>query len=294
MNIGAVNAGSGEMKVRTAAGQQVNSPQPFQRPEESGKRADVGVICILEEEMAAVVGLLRRSASYRTRALRAGAKAHEAVIVTDGGRLKVVAMQALIRGPRSAAEAYHRLQDSHRPPVVLLVGIAGSIRPGTVDIGDVVFSDQVVYYDARRESADGPYRRGQAYLTESFLGHRMNEFFRETRGVVQHDGTSFRLHRGPIGSGDAVLTDEHSEIVRWLRTMHEKTLAVETEAAGVVQAYHEAVHEDPGRGFLTIRGISDYADRAKGHQYHELASERAAMALEGFLPFLCVADQDEG
>lgn len=68
-----------------------------------------------------------------------------------------------------------------------------------------------------------------------------------TGGEAVWEGTPFRVHRGPIGSGDAVITDEHADIRQWLHTVHEKVLAVETEAAEVVQAFHEVLDRDTAR-----------------------------------------------
>jgi adenosylhomocysteine nucleosidase len=92
---------------------------------------------------------------------------------------------------------------------------------------------------------------------------------------------------GPIGAGNAVVTDAGSEIRHWLRTFNERVLAVETESAGVAQSFHETVRQDTApRGWLTVRGISDTADRHKGHAHHDLAARRAAEVMAMLLPHL--------
>jgi adenosylhomocysteine nucleosidase len=105
--------------------------------------------------------------------------------------------------------------------------------------------------------------------------------------VSPADGESIRIWRGPIGSGDAVVTDHNADIIAFLRRFNEKTLAVETEAGGVGQAsYGHLDAEHVSHGWLTIRGISDHADRAKGYAHHETAARHAALVMEHLLPLL--------
>ena len=42
----------------------------------------------------------------------------------------------------------------------------------------------------------------------------------------------------------------------------------------------------PVRGWVVIRGISDDASEAKGHDHHRLAARRAAQALRRLVPYL--------
>ncbi|BCJ68137.1 5'-methylthioadenosine/S-adenosylhomocysteine nucleosidase [Polymorphospora rubra] len=284
-NVGIGNFGSGNMTFNGPVTGQSFWAAP-NRPAAASK-VDVGVLTVLKEEMRAVVNVLRTQRDYRPRRLDAGPLAHEARLPVEAGHLRIAAIQTLDRGPRSAGLSYQTLIQEYAPPVVLLVGIAGGVGRD-VRIGDVVLSDEVVYYDARREAADGVHRRGQSQTVAASLGHRLNEFFAATGDTVPaSDGSTFRVHRGPIGSGDAVITDRDSEIRHWLHTYNEKVLAVETEAAGVAQAFHEEMRRDSTpRGWLTVRGISDAADAEKGHSYHELASQHAAAAMLRLLPYL--------
>jgi adenosylhomocysteine nucleosidase len=235
-----------------------------------------------------VIDVLRTRQGYRTHRLGGdGPLAHEAELQLADDVLRIVALQTLDRGARSAALSYTALVTEYQPSIVLLVGIAGGISP-KVRVGDVVFSDEVVYYDARRETPEGTRRRGQSQTISAPLGYRLNEFFTTVGDTVAGpDGIPFHIYRGPIGTGDAVVTDENAEIRRWLRDFHEKALAVETEAGGVAQAFHEAIHQDtPPRGWLTVRGISDDAGPGKGHADHQFASDHAAIAMMHLLPFL--------
>jgi adenosylhomocysteine nucleosidase len=283
VNVGAIATAGGTVYVGTAVGRQCAVPAGERA---AYGRADVAVLTVLTEELRAVVGVLARHADFRSAPLPGGGRLYEARVRTDGTDLRVVATQALEPGPQSAALAYRRLRDAVRPSVVLLVGVAGGIR-SDLAVGDVVIADEIVVYDARRETLAAPRHRGRSHPVTPALRHRVNEFFlRYGSTITDPAGGRVHVFRGPIGSGSAVVTDAGSDIVRFLRRFNEKTLAVETEAAGVGQEFYEEI--GPVCGWLTIRGISDLADRDKGHGWHQLASDHAAAVMERLLPLLAV------
>ncbi|MDG4793229.1 hypothetical protein [Micromonospora sp. WMMD1082] len=253
----------------------------------AGRRADVAVLTVLREEMAAVVEVLSRASGHRVEQAYGGAAVHWATIAAEGGPLRVVAAQTLEPGTHSALLAYRDLRQRFAPPLVLLVGIAGAVR-ADLEIGDVVLADEVIWYDSRRETENGPQRRGRIQATAPVLRRRVNDFLVRHGTVVRPEpGRGFLIHRGPIGSGNAVVTDAGSDIRSWLVGVHEKVLAVETEAGGLAQGFYEEIAgAQPARGWMTIRGISDRADRHKGHRDHELAARHAALVLERLLPYL--------
>ncbi|QOC93595.1 5'-methylthioadenosine/S-adenosylhomocysteine nucleosidase family protein [Micromonospora craniellae] len=257
------------------------------------RRADVAVLTVLREEMAAVAEVLSRAPDHWVDRAYGGAAVHRATVSTPEGPLRVVATQALEPGTHSALIAFRDLCQRFAPQLVLLVGIAGAVR-ADVEIGDVVLADEVIWYDSRRETEDGPKRRGRIQATAPVLRRRVNDFLVRHGTLFQLEpGRSHRIHRGPVGSGNAVVTDAGSDIRGWLVEVHEKVLAVETEAGGLAQGFYEAVDgARPLRGWMTIRGISDHADRQKGHRDHELASRHAAAVLERLLPFLRLAPEE--
>jgi adenosylhomocysteine nucleosidase len=289
VNIGVLATNDGVANVGTAIGK-VSGSEAAQGTHRRHDRDpfDVGILTVLTEEMQAVVQRLQRYPKYRCVGLEGGAHAYVASVPTDdAGDLQVVALQTLEQGSRSASAAYHLLRNEFKPRAVLLVGIAGGIRDD-VAIGDVVLGDQVVYYDARRETPDGPRRRGQSQPMTPFMLHRLNTFFLRYGNSLPMETTgAVRVLRGPVGSGDAVITHEASEIIRWLRAFHEKTLAVETEAGAVGQAFYEEVDTDKTLlGWLTIRGITDHADQHDWQDRRSYASERAALVMDRLLPLL--------
>jgi adenosylhomocysteine nucleosidase len=279
INVGAFATGGGTVYAGSAVGRGCADPGRT-----AYRRADVAVLTVLTEELRAVVSVLARHPGFRSAPLPGGARLYAANVRADGADLRVVATQALEPGPQSAAVAYRRLRDAVRPSVVLLVGVAGAIR-SDLTVGDVVIADEVVAYDARRETLSAARRRGRSHPVTPALRHRVNEYFlRYGSTIAAPPAGRIRVFRGPIGSGSAVVTDAGSDIARFLHRFNEKTLAVETEAAGVGQEFYEEI--GPVSGWLTIRGISDLADRDKGHGWHQLAADHAAAVMDRLLPLL--------
>ncbi|MFI1988867.1 hypothetical protein [Actinoplanes sp. NPDC020271] len=284
---GSVYGGSNNRYDNPVGGDQITVHQARTADGPGGaEKADIGVLTVLEQETRAVVEALKSLSGFRTVLLPSGATAYEAHLTTPHGRpLRIAAMQILAPGLTTAALDHRTLVERYSPGFVLLVGIAGGISD-KLRIGDVVISDEIISYDARKETPDGVRRRGQAQTVAAQLGHRLNTFRTATGAdLTGPDGVPFRTHVGPIGSGNAVVTDARSEIRTWLRSFHDKVLAVETEAAGVAAAFHQ----DPGPyGWLTVRGISDLADvsKPKDDAFHDLASRHAATVMLALAPYL--------
>ena len=200
----------------------------------------------------------------------------------------MVATQALEPGPQSAAVAYRRLRDAVRPSVVLLVGVAGAIR-SDLSVGDVVIADEIVAYDARRETLSAARRRGRSHPVTPALRHRVNEYFlRYGSTVAVPPAGRIRVFRGPIGS--------RQRCGHRRRLRHRPVPApVQREDAGGSRPRRPASGRSstrrsgkPVSGWLTIRGISDLADRDKGHRWHQLAADHAAAVMDRLLPLLAV------
>lgn len=268
----------------------VSWPAPVHLPRPAPPRqVDLGVLAILPEETHALLEVFQNGLHYRQVRLEDGTRVHESTFVTPDRRVNAVLMQTMHRGQRSAAVAYGALRRHYAPPVVALVGIAGAIDPG-LEVGDVVIADQVVYYDETRDSPDGTHRRGEATMMPAGTAIMVRDLFSAKGGTFRLQDAAaapFKVVHGPIGTGGAVIADEASQIRAWLREFHQKTLAVETEAGGLIQAFHEDSRQGTDlAGWLVVRGISDRADLSKGHRDHAMASRHAAQVLELLINYL--------
>ena len=256
------------------------------------RRADVGVITVLSEETSAVASALQVTGTVNIRVHEDGSPCHEAEVSANVRRFRVVATQAADRGPRSAALAFQRLQRYHAPAIVVLVGIAAGVHR-SVRLGDVVVTQDVIYYDQRKETAGGTLRRGETRPVPIRVRHAINRFFSSNgepypASFADPDGVTRTgsVLPGLVASGEAVVANARSDIRRYIENFNDKTLALETEAGGVAEAFHESAGDSGMRGWLSIKGISDYADEEKNDDYHDIASWHAAAVLIEMLPYL--------
>jgi adenosylhomocysteine nucleosidase len=297
-NSGVQNTGPGTINIHASAigaGAAVGR-QPQETVRHSGdagaRHADVGVITVLSVETHAMTTALARAGSLRRRVLEDGSRCHEADVEVDGNSLRMVVMQAVDRGQRSMVIAFERLRRYYAPTVVVLVGIAGGIHPA-IRIGDVVVVEEVIYYDLRKETPVGTVHRGQSRPVPAAIRHAINDFF-SSKGepyrtsIADPLGISrpFSVLPGPIGSGEAVVADVESNIRQYIAGFNDKTLALETEAGGLAQAFYEMVGGAETSGWLAVRGISDLANPRKNDENHEAASWHAAAVLLQMLPYL--------
>ncbi|MFC4584796.1 5'-methylthioadenosine/S-adenosylhomocysteine nucleosidase family protein [Sphaerisporangium corydalis] len=288
-NSGVVNHG-GSMEISQSAighGATVNVSAAREQKAGNGKRADVGVITVLGKEAKAVYEVLGLR-----RAQGGDLPFFEGTVNTRDGVARVAAIRTHSPGQRSAGAAFGHLRRHYNPAVVVLVGIGGGIHSG-IEIGDVVVTSRVVYYDLRKETPDGPLHRGEEREAPAAIGHAVNSFFidhDEPAGfqTTDADGTTreYRAHTGPIGSGEAVIADAESEIIRYLKTFNDKILAVDMEAGGLTQAFFEQDGSPAVRGWLVVRGISDDAGSAKNDDYHDIAARHAATVLRRLISYL--------
>jgi len=259
-------------------------------PGRERSRSGVGVITVLSEETNAVAVALG-SAGHCEKQIRDGARFYEATVDSGGIQVTVAVTQALHMGSVPTSMAVDRLRRYYDPSVIVLVGIAGGIHPA-VSLGDVVVVREVIYYDSRKETPGKVFRRGYTRAIPAATLHAVNDFFSsngepcagrsEDPDGIRRD---YKILPGPIGSGEAVIADPGSDIRRYIAAVNDKTLAVETEAGGLAEAFYETAGADAS-GWLAIRGISDHADAEKNDAYHEIASWHAAAVLLRLLPFL--------
>ncbi|HEX3745755.1 MAG TPA: hypothetical protein VHW09_17560 [Bryobacteraceae bacterium] len=253
---------------------------------------DVGILTIVPDEMRAVKdGLGRRPGFQERRGQLHNRFFYEGTIPAAVGQdHKVVALRALEQGNRSIMAAYQALTQEYRPALVVLLGIGGAIHKD-IAICDVAIAEAIYYYERRAVASEGPRRRILSYGMPAWLRVWINRLYDSHGDVPRFEAepgspnAHFRMLLGPIGAGEAVIKHREASERQWLETVNDKTLALETEAAGVAQQFSEDELSNTYRakGYLIIRGISDHADTAKDDRWRYLASANAFRALEQIL-----------
>ncbi|MGY0489144.1 phosphorylase family protein [Streptomyces sp. WG-D5] len=299
-NHGIVNSGDNNNFNNNAIGDgaHVSPSVPPQTTGQTGKetgmatRWDVGVVTILSEELRSVVDELNLERHREPNGLHFYRGEH----ATPDMTVRVVASQTQSQGQRSAMAALENLRRYYEPSLLALVGVGGGIHNKHARIGNVVVSTDIVYYENRKINPRGDVRRrGEHRQAPAPVVHAVNAFFADHGTPAHIDGRhpahaseTFEVYPGVIGSGEAVIADRESEIRSYLTNYNEKVLAVDMEAGGLSQYWQEnSVHRGINPGWIVIRGVSDNADDAKGHGYHELAARNAAHVLRRLLPYIC-------
>ena len=271
------------------------------------KTADFGILTILPEELSAiqeVFKLKKLPHKFGDRIYHNG----KIYSCEDKSEREIVCTQAIGQGETSVVNAYHDMIQCFHPKIVFLVGIAGGILDNDpskakekggqpeLDLCDVVIARSVVNYELRKEAADGVEHRGQCYNAEASVVAIVNELLTniQKKSISATKGSknsTINVLFEPIGSGNAVIANQLSSIVQWLKKFNSKVAAVEMEATGISSAFYESFNNNREvKGMLIVRGISDLAnvDKDLCKKYRYPAAENAALVakrlMEAFPP----------
>ncbi|MGQ5290606.1 5'-methylthioadenosine/S-adenosylhomocysteine nucleosidase [Pectobacterium actinidiae] len=213
----------------------------------------VGIIGAMEQE----VTLLRDRIENRQTFQRAGCEIYTGHI----NGVDVALLKSGI-GKVSAALGTTLLLEHSKPDVVINTGSAGGLAP-TLNVGDIVVSDEVRYHDAD-VTAFG-YEPGQmAGCPAAFLADE------KLISVAQEAIAELQLNavRGLVVSGDAFING--AEPLARIRTTFPKAIAVEMEATAIAHVCHQFAVP-----FVVVRAISDVADKESHLSFDEFLSVAA-------------------
>ncbi|GAB1515110.1 5'-methylthioadenosine/S-adenosylhomocysteine nucleosidase family protein [Actinophytocola sp. KF-1] len=187
---------------------------------------------------------------------------HSAGTLFDVGTLaghpdRQVGLAVTGEGNARAATIAERAITEFRPAAVLFVGIAGGLRDW-LKLGDVVVATRVYGYHGGSSGDDGFDARPRAWETS----HELDQVARHVdRTGAWRSAASGEpdVHFCPIAAGEVLLESADSDVAEQLRHHYNDAVAVEMESAGVAQAGHLNLATPT----ITIRGVSDHADRTK-------------------------------
>lgn len=257
---------------------------------------DFGIITILPEEMDAAKQIL----SLRKLPHKFGERIYYAGEVDSQEGMdarRIICTQTIDQGEFSVINAYRDMMDKYHPKFIFLIGIAGSILNSQnsilshsderleLDLCDVVIAKSVIDYELRKETDKGIEHRARIFDVSAESISVVNDFLvaLETTPLAATEGSkndTLHILFEPIGSGNAVIGNELSEIVTWLKDVNSKVAAVEMEASGISSAFYESrLSNHAVQGLLIIRGISDMAnvDKARSKAFRKPAAQNAAL-----------------
>lgn len=191
-------------------------------------------------------------------------------------------------GNAPAATITERAINEFRPAAVMFVGIAGGLQRW-LKLGDVVVATRVYGYHGGSSQDEGFKARPRAWE----CSHELDQVARQVdrndmwRSVISAEPA---VHFCPVAAGEVLLESAKSAVARQLHDYYNDAVAVEMESAGVAQASHLNLSTPT----ITIRGISDYADKTKRFTDKQgvpgLAAENAAAFAAGVVAAVVDAD----
>lgn len=224
----------------------------------------VGIIGAMEEE----VTLLRDKIENR-RTLQL---AHCEIYTGTLHHVEIALLKSGI-GKVSAAMGATLLLEHCKPDVVINTGSAGGLA-STLNVGDIVVSNEVRYHDAD-VTAFG-YEYGQmAGCPAAFPADE------KLINIAQSCIAQLDLHavRGLIVSGDAFING--AENLARIRQHFPQAVAVEMEATAIGHVCHNY-----GTPFVVVRAISDVADKASHLSFDEflsVAAKQSSLMVESLI-----------
>ncbi|MET8996477.1 hypothetical protein [Amycolatopsis sp. NPDC004169] len=232
---------------------------------------DAVVLTALPEEDAAVVRALGDCTDHPWQ----GQMLHAGRV----GALTALAFPMGGMGNASSAQAATLAISIWNPAYLLLVGISAGIEEAGDDLrlGDVVVPDQIVGYERAKVRPHEVERRYEVVqpswkLLQAARGLAPREWALDV-AASRPDGHGGRVvpcaHFGPVFSGEKIVADETT--VPELRKAWPKAVGLEMEAFGAGIAAYRGHPE-----FLMVKAVSDFADPAKGDDWHAYAAESAA------------------
>ena len=196
----------------------------------------------------------------------------------DGGRRWKVAVVVAGPGNPTAAMEVERAAAYFSPSVLLLVGVAGTLKD--LDLGDVVAAEKVYGYErgkAEHEFLPRPTIGLSTYPAIQRARAEVSKGQWQNRIKGEQPSASPRAVVAPIAAGEKVVAAFDSTEFQVLRRLFSDAVAVEMEGAGFLAGAHSNI----GMNALVVRGISDRIER-KGAADGAGSQQRAASHAAAF------------
>lgn len=242
-------------------------------------KADVGIIAALQVELDAILSFMPDNTRVTFEQSDNRTYYRGEVKTSNGKKLQVVTTLLPSMGNVSSALAASDLIRLWGPSKVFVVGIAGGTRSTEQSLGDILVADKIVHYEPQKIRPDGPELRhrileADPLLYDRALNLQTDDWWKNIPVDVLPDASfdySPKVHFGPLASGEKVIADIAT--IQGLQRHIAKLVGVEMESAGVASAAFGAAKHI---GFLTVRAISDFADKKKDDRWRKGAAYSAA------------------
>ncbi len=197
-------------------------------------------------------------------------------------KISIVVCQQLRKGMVAAANLTTKAIEMFNPDCVIMLGIAGGNKK-EVELGDIVIaSDAIDYCSGSIEGGeedenidflpDSQSIPAASLIMRQFRKYKNNtELLRKIRddcGDIK-EKTDISLHIGKMATGPAVIKSKKFT-EEYLRKHNKDYLAIDMETFGVY--FSARYSHNTNIQYLSVKGISDGADKEKGNQYQKYCS----------------------
>lgn len=249
---------------------------------------DIAVICALKEEIEFISDCLQdvkmKKFDYDDDIYRSG------FFEKDGQRIRVVFSNANQIGMVATTSLTTKMINNFAPKYLVMTGITGGTKPDKMNFGDVIVASCSWDYRAGKDTAKGNVKQhlntiDQRAVDATLVSYcrRLQEDIITLRNIKDSfkqgskPETELKLLIGPVVSGASVVTDP--EIVQdVLDNQDRNVLGIEMEVYGMYYAANWAINPKPK--YIAIKAVSDFANNAKGDEYHKYASYTSARTFE--------------
>ena len=199
---------------------------------------------------------------------------HGKIIGPTGKEYSIICTKSRHVGNNAAALAAADVIDKLDPDFFLLVGIAGGVKGRkNLQLGDVVISDAIEYYELEKESGSDRFDRSGKLANPSMVLLNNSEIVSSENwweGIMEErpadKSNSSKSIIGRILSGEKLLGDPNSQLLKKLLSKYDRALAVEMESGGFATAVLEKSIPKQ-KDYLVIRGISDFCNEEDNQEF---------------------------
>ena len=201
---------------------------------------------------------------------------HEAFILRDGKRLRVISAQQDEMGMTASAALTMKMIFHFAPEYVVMPGIAagtGMLKsPDRQEYGDVLLADSV--WNFANGKFVSPHKAEITFGEIGFLPRPSmlkitGDYMKPVTDYIRSDRNEFYVHYGPLATGTAVVANL-SILEKQVISGYEETEGVEMEGYGV--AYAAAHACEPKPHVIIAKSVCDFADEKKDDSYQKFAA----------------------
>lgn len=244
------------------------------------QRFDVCIVCALPEETRAFLEMVTHlSGEKSTEALspRYGYSYRRVTLHNSKGEPLRLHISWLARyGPQEMTLHMERVLAEYQPRLVLMTGLcAGDSRQ--VQLGDLVVAERTFTYDSGKFTLD---EQGRSVHLHNVLTYQLDPTLLQFLGLFDDwqpliatlqppcadaGQRAVACHLKAMASGSAVRQDHPFDDIR-VPVLGTVAIDMESAALGLVMSRY------PALPWLVVKGVCDYADRAKNDTYHHYAA----------------------